>query len=730
MQKVAITGLLFLVSVSTLFRGLYYRYDTYAFLAGIALLAALYFLAKMNGKEKLRTNKIILIFGVLLVCSVLLSFIRSVNPKANLDMLSLNAISFMAFIILFDFFYDKKQLLPQSLMTCALSAGVISSIVGLLAVTGVFQVWEVTVNHGRIGSTFQYANTAAIYFVICSIFAITLANNSDSILLKALFTGMGNLTVFAFFMTGSRGGYIIGTAIILFLLMIQPSGAKLKSIKAFICMLLPVFLIIKGFNTSTAAGDVFGTVMWLAVSFLIAAVGELIISYLCKLILKKKQIASSRGSGFIFAASIIVALIIVVLFRNDIIRLLPPIMASRLTRLVNYGFNDVAFLYRMDYARDDLKLITGNWLLGLGGGGWNALYTSVQEYNYTAAFVHNQYLQVFVEHGILGFLSFTALTLISLYYAIYSCIRARGAVVRTYCAGLLCTLLALLAHSSLDFDLSYASLILLLWAMFAASSVGITTVKGREATANKAGMSENTGNEANSAGLTGATHTRYSKLTALVLVIVSSVLFAMNALYFTAAHSAQNGFDASHRKDYVLAAAYYEDAKRLDPSNSEYNFELAKLYLYFADKSSDKNSKYIWLEKARSSGESSVAGNRHYPPYMNTLVRIYLDSDMPVKALEYSEKLVADQKYYAENYELLAASYLAAAEYYEKSGGREKSAEMLRKCIEIDKNPNLHRSGIEMPYDVGSEEIISKYRHTEKLAGYLKEAGERLENLQ
>ena len=75
-------------------------------------------------------------------------------------------------------------------------------------------------------------------------------------------------------------------------------------------------------------------------------------------------------------------------------------------------------------------------------------------------------------------------------------------------------------------------------------------------------------------------------------------------------------------------------------------------------------------------------------------------------------------------YELLARSYIDAAVHYEKNGDTARAKELVARCISIDDDPNLRRSVIERPNEVGSPEVVARYRHSEKLAGYLKEAEE------
>jgi len=718
MKKIAVAGILVLVSISTLFRGLYFSYETYGFLAALAALSVLYFFGKMVRNELVHYNKPFVLFGLFMLAAVLLSFLKALNPRENLGLLLLYSELLIVFIVLYDYYHDQKQRFIQSLMMPVMLSGLVCAVVGSMALTGRFNYWDVTTYFNRIGSTFQYANTACIYFAVCCIFAITLANTADSMLLRSISVGMGCIYIYAFFLTGSRGGYIVGTAIILLLLVIQPSGKKISGFIAFICMSAPVLITTKYFYANAAAHDNVGTAKWFVFSFLIAALSYLLYFSLRKAVMRDRQLVMPKGAGTFFAVIIVCALILTVVFRNKISAILPSVLASRFSEL---SIKDVSILYRIDFDKDALKLLASNWLLGLGGGGWKAMYQSIQDYFYTAVFVHNNYLQVFVESGIIGFISYMAIVLLSVISAIYCYVKAVDKTLKTYLAGLFCSLLVLAIHSSFDFDLSFVSLLLFFWVLFAAS-VAEMPATGKKAVIAQDGKNGNTKIES-ATGAGGRWDAAICSGTGkIILIAVSSVLFSLHALYFAGAFNRQIAFDSMQEKNYSKALAYYEEAYRLDPSNSSYAFELAKLYHFYSGNSNIEENRQIWLKKARAAAEKSMEENRCYPAHIGTLVMIYLDSGMPLQALEYAQDLVSYQKYYADNYELLARSYLAAADYYEKKGDVPKVKELLAKCIEIDNNPYLRRSKIDVPYDVNSEKKISEYRHSDKLAEYLKEA--------
>lgn len=717
MKKIPACGIMLLISVSPLFRGLYFSYDTYVFLAGLSLLSALYFLTKSLKNERIAFSKPVLIFEALLVCGAALSFTNALNPRENTDTLVLYLVLLAVSTVLYDFFHNDKQLFIKWLMIPGISVGFVSAAVGLTALSG-HRIWEVTVFAGRIGSTFQYANTAAVYYVICLLFALTLSDVMESILIKALFSGMGSVLAFALLMTGSRGGYLTAVGVIITMFFLFPHRHRLRNGFGLICMLAPIFAAIGGFNRSAAAGDLKGTVLWLGIMFFTAAAASLIINIVFRLLIRDREYVSPKGTGYVFAAVAAVIFALAAVFRERLLQLVPPYLFKRVANLVAMGFNERNVLYRIAFDKDALKLLPGHWLTGIGGGGWKGIYQSVQDFFYTAAFVHNNYLQVFVESGILGFVAFTALVVISLWYGFRSVAKAASPGLRACCAGLVCALLALVIHSAGDFDLSFISLLLLLWVMFTASAVNMP-VKRREA------------DDAAGAKKPGVLPGFFfpGGYSATAITVACSVLMTVSALHFAAARYAQIAFDFGQEKDYRSSLAYYEEASRLDAANTKYSFELAKLYRYFANRSNETGTRSAWLEKARTAAEKSIAGYRYYPPYMNTLVRIQLDSNMPLEALKTSRQLIACQRYYAENYELLAASCLAAADYYIGKGDVENAKMALAECIRIGDDPSLRRSVVDMPNMINSVEVLARYSHSSKLSKYLNEADAKLVEL-
>lgn len=717
MKKILVYGIIVLVAISPLFRGLFFNYEIYGFLAALSLLAFLYYLIKIKNNEPVYTNKVYLIIGMMLVAANILGFINAVNPRENLGSVLFYTGLLIVFHVLFDYFHGEKQMFQKILMLAVVPVGFICGIIGLEALNGSFGFLDVTIFNHRLGSTFQYTNTASIYFTICILFSLTLAITLKSAIGAAIFAGAGNILIFALFMTVSRGGYLIAAAVTLLFMLFQPAGHRRKGILGLISMLLPLIFTVGRFNASSSAHDyVFSSVL-LAVSFLSSFVLFLLFNladkFFNRVILKNRSLSLPGGSGVIFFTVFALAIILAFIFRDKLISLLPQLLVSRFS---NLNLNDPNILFRLEFDKDALKLISDHWLFGLGGGGWQAMYQSVQDLFYTAASAHNSYLQIFVEAGILGFLSYLALVVFTLAYTVMAIIKTKDKPTKVYSVSILCGFLALAVHSSFDFDLSYLSLVLLFWVMSAAALAWPEAgTYMSEVSVHKPAFIEKCILNSNQI------------LHKMLPVVVSAVLFSMYSLFFTGSYNEREGQKHMQAKDYSSSVVYYEEASRFDPENAAYLFELSKLYYHFAQINKNIHERNDWLQKAIEAGERSISLNRNYPPQLQVLVQAYSDQNMPLKSLECAQSLVSAQRYNSANYELLAKAYLEAALHYKEISDIPKEKEVLTQCIEIKENTCLLRSNRSIDMIRTKEE--SNYTLSYALSEYLNEASEMLEAL-
>jgi tetratricopeptide (TPR) repeat protein len=713
MKKFIVHAMLALVAVSPLFRGLFFTFETYGFLALIALLSFIYFLSKIKNNEPIHINKTFLILSILIVSAYALSFINAVNPRENLGVVLLFAELTIIFLVLYDHFFEKQRLFAAETMGMVVAVGFICAVIGLEALTYSFGFLDITIFSKRLGSTFQYTNTASIYFVICILFSLTLINNMKNPILKAALSGAGNIFIFALFMTGSRGGYLTGMAIISLFLLLQPAGNKFRGVINLVIMLVPLFVSFGKFGESTSNHDYLTATKWLVVSCVLSAILYLfyyiIDSVIQKRIFKEDEIKLPKRLSLAPYIVFAIAVVIVVVFWDQFITILPDVLSSRLK---NMSLADPNILFRIEFDKDALRLIKDNWLFGIGGGGWLAAYQSVQDVPYTANFVHNNYLQIFVESGILGFISYSAIIVLVCVSTFITFLKTADKTHKALISGILCGIIALAFHSSFDFDLTFVSLLMLFWVLLTAASVRQAGDQNRNEIAPEIAVE----------GRTKPSGRKNILALAIVPIAISALLLSMYALHFTGAYNAKTGKEYSKSKSYKTAVLYYEEANRLDPLNPSYLFELSKVYNYLAQNSKSDEDHKKWIEKAIWAGEEGISLNRYYPPQLKTLILIYRNERMYPEVLNHAKKLVQYQRYRSANFESLAIAYIDAAKFHIQKKEPEKAKNLLEEFVSKKEDFFFEKPSLGIPYNMNEKQIESNSIQNPSMEKYFIEA--------
>jgi tetratricopeptide (TPR) repeat protein len=215
----------------------------------------------------------------------------------------------------------------------------------------------------------------------------------------------------------------------------------------------------------------------------------------------------------------------------------------------------------------------------------------------------------------------------------------------------------------------------------------------------------------------------------MIPILACAALFSLYLLCFTAAYNGYQGLKQMDTENYKSAILYYEEAERLDPKNTDYLFELSKLYNYYAKISLSDRERLSWLKKAKITGENSINWNKNYPPQLQTLMQTYRNLNLPLQVLECSQKLIKYQQCDCLNYEFAAEGYITAAKYYEKNKNRDKARELLIKCINIKNNTYLSRSNTGMKYNMLKKEPESIKICIDHLSIYTDEAKELLKRI-
>ena len=134
-----------------------------------------------------------------------------------------------------------------------------------------------------------------------------------------------------------------------------------------------------------------------------------------------------------------------------------------LHRVSSIGFGAAGATSRFAMWADAVRLAWRQPLLGYGGGGWEALYHTVQHTLYWSSEAHQAALQAWIGGGIPAGLALLAVGPL----LVYTAWRLRGQAGGGIAWGLGAAGFGLWAHAMIDFDLSIPALALLLWLLAA-----------------------------------------------------------------------------------------------------------------------------------------------------------------------------------------------------------------------------------------------------------------------
>jgi len=326
-------------------------------------------------------------------------------------------------------------------------------------------VW-VAADGPRLASVFQYSNTYAGYLIALLLASVTILAYSKSKVMTTLTSVMLVPIILSFFLTLSRGGLVILPVVFIILLfLLRPAKQWFISINLFLGLVIslgilsPITRIGKDLQTEFHAGPY--TIGWLLIvagsavfAALFWALNKFATSSFDRIFTRYE--AAKFSSVYLPAAIIVLGIgIFYLLTTTSLSNIFPDNIKTRIEN-INLGTETVQ--ERGAFYSDALKIFLDYPVVGAGGGAWRVLYPSYQEYPYISAQAHNFLMQYLVETGIFGIV----ILLLLLGTVFVSCVRyfyQERMQRRDPDPGILLFLIVavgLLAHSLIDFDMSYS----------------------------------------------------------------------------------------------------------------------------------------------------------------------------------------------------------------------------------------------------------------------------------
>lgn len=326
---------------------------------------------------------------------------------------------------------------------------------------------------------------------------------------------------------------------------------------------------------------------------------------------------------------------------------------SIVTRISGIGTTDNSFQARVIFSKDALQLVKNRLLFGMGGEGWATAYRSVQSYPYWSRHVHNHYLQLFVEVGLVGFVLFIGF-LLSLIYRYFKYKKSEDVENKILADTLFIAIGAILFHAAMDFDLSLIGLTIILWVLMGIlhSIVGVPKNKIKLFKFNL-----------NSLIL------KKINIPVTILVLITLVLSSTiyGGLFFN-----DKAVDAQLDGDADLMEGHMTKAVSLDPYNTTYRYDLMNIYFHQYEIQSDESYRY----DAKVQADKILDIGKNNPLVYVQIAEAYFKFGLIEEALDLIYKSLEMQPLITESYIQSVDSHLSVFDYYLNHGDFEKSKEL------------------------------------------------------
>lgn len=382
-NRIIETILLIIIFIIGIRKGGYYKSDSLPLVFLIVFFGIIYLLLNIRDIKK---NSIIFLFLIILASSYVIPLI--IRNVATISGAINAAIKIFSLSIIYIIFVnsDKKENIKKWV--------VLSTIIfGILAIDECsFKIFEsvlnfvgggyLTDNNGRLAGVMQYSNILALMSLISIIF--TLYDEKRTSIKKAI------ITFFTLIIALTESKLVMLLYILTFLVYAIKNK---RYISMFYCIInLAYCIIISSFMITYNA----------ILVFIIATILLAIYLYL-EYKLKDRNKIKKVINIFLF---LLLILLVLLLFFNKNIGIIKSIKEY----FNNFNSTRLRFVYYID----SLKLIIQtpkNFIFGLGGNAFRTMYETVQEIEYISLETHSAIVQIFLESGIVGILSFLGMVI-------------------------------------------------------------------------------------------------------------------------------------------------------------------------------------------------------------------------------------------------------------------------------------------------------------------------------
>lgn len=454
MKKCSYPVVLLMLTLPVMFRGLFFESD-FSVYAAIALLAIALMTVFAKNIEFSACDTPLAVFTALygLLC------LFGVNKGLALT-------EFLKYLAVFVIYLAVKSTSKENggktavLLSVVLAAG-ISAIISLLTAAGVLNYPGAYSNaeiEKWLNGTVQYHNafgalTVTALFISCGL------NKNNSKTIKIVNGILAYFIAFGMLMSYSRGAWVTVPVVFVIYMIFADKEARLSFFEIAATSVLATLVVLSKFTQFVESGAKSSAVLWLFSGLVIYAVLYTIVSVIFKFFKNMKYFNITA----ITVVSVVVLLAVVIVLMPQAFSAILP--AQLIERLSGISFGAETVKERFVFYKDALDVAKRSPVFGSGGGAWQDLYGMSQSYYYSSTQAHSYFMQVLVETGVLGLLSWIAVLVMFYFKAIKLLIKKKAD--RNILTAAVSGASVLVVHSLIDFDLSITALSIILWALFA-----------------------------------------------------------------------------------------------------------------------------------------------------------------------------------------------------------------------------------------------------------------------
>lgn len=562
----------------------------------------------------------------------------------------------------------------ETLARVLLASGTGVAAIGIMAALG-WSAYPQAFDGRVILSTLQYPNATAAYLAVITLVGIGLWTREKRWGIQFIYLLAGAFMSLVVLASLSKGAWLIFIAGALLLIIGMPGIFKIKALYGLaVSFLAGLAGFIKFYPAITAGGE--GAALYLLLSLIIVVVGLALwwlLSYL----------QQTRGTKI----TILSIVLILVILMTPLVTLGRDFLAEQnITQEISEMIDlkgSTSYISRADFYGWGWEIVKDYPVNGTGAGGWNALYHQYQDYLDWTTEVHNHFLQIWIEAGTIGFLAWMSIIGVLLWYLI-QLKRSSKQDEWILIWGLASAVLALLAHSLIDFDLSIPAIMIVLWSLLA-----IINWEYQEIKKPLPGFS------------------KYGKLINSALVILISITLLVSGSKFLLANSyALKGVEslrqlASNQPEkqnefYLQTTENLRKAVKLNPYNAEYQAEWAYINaLGYMSAAQQKNPLATQLNRMAVDG---IRLAQKMKPNDTRIRARLLESAMLLGNVELAkqqaEGAIKGNPLDIGNYKLLADVLWEGCQYYDKIGNKKSARSYAVELTELDKRVKQQRDRI------------------------------------